>query len=206
VRASAEEQVIVVSTSDLRRAGLRDGFDPCPAPILAAVFAPGASRPMARARAEADPSYKQIICYVVLMCQGRLFHYRRSARATEHRLAGLRSLGVGGHLNVTDDGEVASPAGLERAIRRELAEEVVLDEVPPIEYLGIINDDSTPVGQVHVGLVAAARLTRPAVRLRDAALVDGRFDPPVSLLGRAAEFETWSQLCLPALVNLLGTS
>ena len=48
------------------------------------------------------------------------------------------------------------PAGdgslLERGLRRELQEELVLDHVPPVELLGFINDDANAVGSVHFGV------------------------------------------------------
>lgn len=201
-----DEPLIVVPADCLRAANLAQGFDPSPDPILAAAFKPNAARVMPRSAAEADPRFKQIVCYVVLRSGVRFFHYRRSSAVGERRLAGLRSLGVGGHLNAGDVGDAGDPNGLRRAIRRELDEEVVGADAPTIRFLGIINDDSTEVGRVHIGLVALAELAEPVVHLRDSTLVDGRFDPVGRLVEQAGVFETWSQLCLPALVNLLETS
>ncbi len=201
-----DERLIVVPVHHLRAANLAQGFDPMPEPILTAIFAPRVARVMPRSVAEADPRFKQIVCYVILRSRGLIFHYLRSAGAGERRLAGRRSLGVGGHLNADDANGALDQQGLQRAIQRELNEEVALGDVPSIRYLGIINDDSTEVGRVHLGLVALADLPRPDARLRDATLLDGRFDPPEELAVQAAAFETWSQLCLPALVNLPETS
>lgn len=204
VREQPTELLLVVPARLVRAAGVAQGFDPSPDPILAAVSTPRATRVMPRSEAEADPHFKQLVCYVILRSEGTVFHYRRSAAVGEPRLAGLRSLGVGGHVNATD-GTVGAE-GLDRAIRRELAEEVVLTETPTLRYLGVINDDSTEVGRVHLGLVALAELRRPLVRLRDPTLVDGRFDAPARLLDQASAFEGWSRLCLPALINLPAAS
>ncbi len=204
--SSTDERVIVVPVRDLVEANLSQGFDSSPNRILAAAFRPCVARAIPRSVAEADPRFKQFICYVILRSRGLIFHYRRSAGVGERRLAGLRSLGVGGHLNADDVDGVLDERGLRRAIQRELAEEVVLGVEPPIRYLGIINDDSTEVGRVHVGLVALAELSEPDVRLRDSTLLDGRFDRPRDIVEQAARFETWSQLCLPALLSLPGTS
>jgi predicted NUDIX family phosphoesterase len=201
-----DEPLIVVPVRHLRAANLAQGFDPSPEPILATVLKPNVARVMPRSVAEADPRFKQIVCYVIVRSQGLVFHYLRSAGAGERRLAGRRSLGLGGHLNADDADGALDHQGLQRAIQRELDEEVALGDVPSIRYLGIINDDSTEVGRVHVGLVALADLPRPDVRLRDTTLQDGRFDRPEDLAVRAAAFETWSQLCLPALISPPETS
>lgn len=200
--APGDERLIVVPVDALRAAGLAQGFDPSPDSILAAAFQPGIARVMPRSAAEADPRFKQLVCYVILRHGGQVFHYRRSAGVGERRLAGLRSLGVGGHLNAGDAGSRIDLASTGRAIRRELDEEVCLTEEPSVRYLGVINDDSQPVGRVHLGIVALAELCEPRVHLRDSALTDGRFDPPEALGDRAESFETWSQLCLPTLVSL----
>jgi predicted NUDIX family phosphoesterase len=203
---ATDELLIVLPVDELNAANLAQGFDPDPDHILAAAFKPNVARVMPRSAAEADPRFKQLVCYVVLRRGNLIFHYQRSSMAGERRLAGRRSLGIGGHLNAADVGDCLDSQSLRRGIRRELDEEVTVDEEPSVRYLGIINDDSTEVGRVHVGLVALADLSAATVRLRDATLLDGRFDRPEALVSHASEFETWSQLCLPSLVNLQGTS
>jgi len=193
-----EETLVVVAADFLRAADLKQGFDPQPERILEAIFAPGVATFLKRSLAESDPRFKQLVCYVVLRAGGSIFHYCRSAKAGETRLAGRRSLGVGGHLNAEDAGDRVGRQWLDRAIQRELSEEVELGAVTRLDFLGIINDDASDVGKVHVGVVAVAELETTTVRLRDSTLVDGRFDRPDVLAERAAEFETWSQLCLPA--------
>jgi predicted NUDIX family phosphoesterase len=194
-----DEELIVVPVDALRAAGLVQGYDPDPERLLAVAFSPGVARPLSRRSAETDERYKQLVCYVVLLYGDTVYHYRRSAEAGESRLAGLRSLGVGGHLNVADGVQADTLDGLFRAIRRELAEEVALDDEPTVAVVGAINDDANPVGRVHLGLVALARCATANVRLRDVALTDGRFDSVAEIARRSAEFETWSLLCLPAI-------
>lgn len=205
-KRATDERLVVVPVRDLLAANLAQGFDSSPDRILAAAFRPNIARFMPRSAAEADPRFKQIVCYVILRSRGLVFHYRRSAGVGERRLAGLRSIGVGGHLNADDVEGALDERGLRRAIQRELNEEVVLGDEPPIRYLGIINDDSTEVGRVHIGLAALAELGEPDARLRDSTLLDGRFDRPEDIVAQAATFETWSQLCLSALLSLPETS
>ncbi|HLH73179.1 MAG TPA: phosphoesterase [Chloroflexota bacterium] len=204
-----DEKLVVIAADFLRAIDLKQGFDPNAERVLEAVFTPGVASFLARSLAENDPRYKQIICYVILRAGRSIFHYQRSSRAGESRLAGLRSLGVGGHLNADDAKDQVGRQWLDRAIQRELQEEVELTEAAQeirIRYVGIINDDTSEVGQVHVGIVAVADLIAPAVRLSDTTLHDGRFNLPEDLIKRSTEFETWSQLCLPALLSLPETS
>jgi len=121
-----DEPLIVVPVRHLRAANLAQGFDPSPEPILATVLKPNVARVMPRSVAEADPRFKQIVCYVIVRSQGLVFHYLRSAGAGERRLAGRRSLGLGGHLNADDADGALDHQGLQRAIQRELDEEVAL--------------------------------------------------------------------------------
>ncbi|HEX5415367.1 MAG TPA: phosphoesterase, partial [Chloroflexota bacterium] len=109
---------------------------------------------------------------------------------------------IGGHVNATDAGNRVTPAALAAAIRREVAEEVALEAMPDIRYIGVINSNLGPVEQVHLGIVAVANLPAPIVTLRDPTLADGRFDPLPALTERLAEFETWSKLCIEALGDL----
>jgi predicted NUDIX family phosphoesterase len=199
--ALREEELVVVTVDALRAAGLSQGFDPNPERILSAAFTPGVARSLRRSLAEADERFKQIVCYIALLYDCTVFHYRRSPRVGETRLAGLRSLGIGGHLNSFDTNVGDPRQVLERAIRRELAEEVWLDHDPELSVVGVINDDANPVGRVHVGLVATGRLRNDDVRLRDETLVDGRFDLLADVGRRVQEFETWSRLCLPAILR-----
>ena len=113
-------------------------------------------------------------------------------------------IGIGGHIN-KDDAADETRAGESDAARaylcwegmnREIREEVFVGEDPELSLAGLINDDSTPVGQVHLGLVYLARLSEPCVAVRETELMVGSF-APVSALGRHyAAMETWSQIVI----------
>src|ERR1700745_1734225 len=104
-----------------------------------------------RSEVETDPSFKQLIPYVILKWQDQVFHYTRGKRATDTRLQALRSIGVGGHISAEDNSLFESP--YREAMFREVAEEVDLATSYREHCVGLINDDSTPVGQVHLGIV-----------------------------------------------------
>ena len=84
-------------------------------------------------------------------------------------------------------------------MRRELEEEVIVDTPLEMHCVGLINDDETPVGQVHLGVVHIADVERPAVEPRESEIIEAGFRPVESLLADLDRFESWSQICSRAL-------
>jgi predicted NUDIX family phosphoesterase len=197
VRDKAAERVLVVPTAVFHEAGVFQGFSPRADHYLPRLLDPRHLSYRARAEAETDPSFKQLIPYVVLRCGGQLFHYTRGQRATETRLQALRSIGVGGHICADDASLFDSP--YREAMFREVAEEVHLASPYDERCLGLINDDSTPVGQVHLGIVHVFDLAEPKVTRREQALTRAGFAPIEELRLERNEFETWSQIALDAI-------
>jgi predicted NUDIX family phosphoesterase len=195
------ERVLVTPTAVLHEAGLFQGFSPRVEHYLPRLLDPRQLSFLPRSQAETDPSFKQIIPYVVLKWRDQVFHYTRGKRGTETRLQALRSIGVGGHINEADVGLFDDP--YRTALRREVEEEVYLECSFEERCLGLINDDRTPVGQVHLGIVHVFELAEPRVRRREQALTQSGFAPLQELRARCEEFETWSQFVLgdPALLG-----
>jgi predicted NUDIX family phosphoesterase len=142
-------------------------------------------------------AYKQLIPYVVLKWRDELFHYTRGKRTTEARLQTLRSIGVGGHIEARDSNLYEN--AYREAMFREVNEEVDLQSSYTERCIGLINDDSTPVGQVHLGIVHVFELDQPSVRRREQALVRSGFAPLRQLRTERNEFERWSQFVLDVL-------
>src|SRR5688500_10825301 len=110
-----DERVLVIPTAQFRAAGYFHGFRPADEAYRAAVLDPAAYSFRPRREVETDPSFKQLIPYVVLRYGGELFHYRRGGSGTEKRLAALRSVGIGGHISEGDgSGGDAYRAGMLR--------------------------------------------------------------------------------------------
>ncbi len=84
-------------------------------------------------------------------------------------------------------------------MHRELAEEVIIDTPYVEQCIGLINDDHTPVGRVHLGVVHLFDVERPAVRPHEPEILDAGFRPASELLADLDRFESWSQYCLRAL-------
>ena len=193
------ELVMAVRTEELFRAGYFQGLQAGGDAWLKWIFEPQRSRFLPRAEAENDPRWKQVIPYVMLSCGDAVFTYRRGRRSSETRLRELHSVGLGGHIRHSDESMFAAPgweayrAGLER----ELAEEVEVGAaVTEDRLVGLINDDSSEVGRVHIGLVHLRRVGAPAVRARETKIAGGRFVPVAELAGSGSAFESWSELCL----------
>ena len=62
-------------------------------------------------------------------------------------------------------------------LRREWQEEVIADFEPSFEAVGLLNDDTTPVGQVHLGLVYLADAAGRPVAIREVDKLSGSFEP-----------------------------
>src|SRR5437667_2290313 len=106
-----------------------------------------------RSEAEQDKRYKQLIPYVLIICDGKILRYRRGRGGQETRLHGLYSVGIGGHISEEDHGLFSSRLGYHEGMRRELMEEVAIDQTQEAPAVAVINDDSTEVGYVHFGVV-----------------------------------------------------
>ena len=145
-----------------------------------------------RGDAEEDPTHKQVIPYLVLRDGERWFLMRRTKAGGDARLHDLWSIGVGGHLN-PGDGDV------EGGLRREWAEEVVAAFEPAFEAVGLLNDDTTPVGAVHVGIVFVADATGRPVAIRETDKLTGSFVTTDAVAAVRDSMETWSRLVFDAL-------
>lgn len=189
----------MVPTAVFHDAGVFQGFSPRVAHYLPRLLDPRHLSYRLRAEVETDPSYKQIVPYVVLRWRDQVFHYTRGKRATEVRLQALRSIGVGGHISADDRTLFDSP--YREALFREVDEEVRLGSAYEERCLGLINDDSTPVGQVHLGVVHVFDLAEPKVEPREQALTRAGFASIEELRTQREEFETWSRFVLDVLTD-----
>jgi predicted NUDIX family phosphoesterase len=201
-----DEKVLVIPTERFRAAGYFHGFRAADSAYRFALLVPDAYEFRPRSEVETDPSYKQLIPYVVLKCGPDVFHYQRGAAGTEKRLQALRSIGIGGHICEADATPPAPPGtayarldAYETGMRRELFEEVAIGCHWKGRFLGFINDDRTPVGSVHLGVVHLFELESRDVQAREDALAEAGFAPLTELAARAEQFETWSQFVLEEL-------
>ncbi|MFA5075312.1 MAG: hypothetical protein WC436_04385 [Candidatus Babeliales bacterium] len=102
-----------------------------------------------RSQAETDTNYKQIIPYIVYKFEDKLFVMQRRSTASEVRLQNKLSLGIGGHIREED---IQSKTIFDWA-KREFSEEIEFSGNFEIQPIGLLNDESNSVGQVHTGFV-----------------------------------------------------
>ncbi|MHB1561356.1 MAG: phosphoesterase [Isosphaeraceae bacterium] len=196
-----DERVLVIPAAQLDLLGRFQGFSPDADRYIAGLLVPEFMDYRPRSEVEEDPGYKQIIPYVVFRSRGSVFCYTRGKSQGEARLHRLRSLGVGGHVSIEDAGGGRSLDAYESALRRELDEEVAITSEGRIGRVGLINDDSTPVGRVHLGVVHLYELNEPGVTPREDGLADAGFLDLDTIRQLRGEFETWSQICIDALLG-----
>jgi predicted NUDIX family phosphoesterase len=197
------ECVLVVPTTLFHELGHFQGFSGDAERYLSTLLSPQHTSFRPRSEMEEDPSFKQLIPYVIFRYRdaaGRvhLFQYTRGKGQGEGRLHSKRSIGIGGHISAEDSGDTLS-AAYQEGMRRELAEEVAIDTPYSERRAGLINDDQTEVGKVHLGVVHIFDVEQPAVQPREADIIEAGFRPLDEILADASRFETWSQICLDAL-------
>lgn len=197
------EQVLVVRKARFDELGYFQGFTPEVGRYLPGLLNREYLSYRPRGEVEQDPSWKQLIPYVIFLYRApggveTVFQYTRGSGQGEGRLHHKRSIGIGGHISSLDAAH-RSRDPYEEGMRRELEEELIIDTPFEIQCVGLINDDCTEVGQVHLGLVHLAEVAQPAVRPREKDICQSGFQPVAQLLEEQADFETWSQLCLKAL-------
>jgi predicted NUDIX family phosphoesterase len=153
--------------------------------ILAVIGAEAGFR--ARGEVEDDPSWKQVIPYVVLRDGARMFLMRRTRAGGDARLHERYSIGVGGHVNPAD-------GDLRGGLLREWQEEIDADFLPEFRLLGLLNDDTDPVGAVHLGVVYEADAAGRPVAVRETHKLAGEFATLDRVRAVVDRMETWSQL------------
>jgi len=201
-----DEQVLVVQRKVFESAGAFNGLAMDTQKYLDKLFAPGVPRFMPRPQAEKDPSFKQLIPYVIMTCNGKYLSYVRGKRAGETRLVAKRSIGIGGHINPIDADNSSLFAYLFEnyltAVQREVAEEVSVETNHSDKIVALLNDDSNEVGQVHLGIVHLWTLDEPKVRKEEQMITQMGFMSIPELQEVRDTMETWSQICFDGLADM----
>ena len=202
--ATADEKVLGFPRSVFESLGPFQGFNADVDHYLPTILDARNNSFQPRAQAETNPSFKQIIPYVVVTDGQAVLHYVRGKKAGEQRLVAKGSIGIGGHINDEDHSLFA--VGLQAfqdAVRREVCEELEIQGVFDAKPVGLINDDSTEVGRVHFGIVHVLFRTSVQVKKKEQVITQLEFVPIEELKAKREQMETWSQLCLDNLDVLL---
>jgi len=200
-----EERVLCFERKLFEELGVFQGLSLAIEKYLPVVTSSSNTLYLNRSDAEQDKRYKQLIPYVLIICHGRILRYRRGRGGQETRLHGLYSVGIGGHISEEDHGLFSSGLGYQEGMRRELMEEVAIDEVKETA-VAVINDDSTDVGYVHFGVVHVLPVANENVAGRRSGIVAPEFIPIVEAVKDLSGYESWSRFCLEHLNVLLSDS
>jgi predicted NUDIX family phosphoesterase len=203
---SPNENILVIRRSLFDELGAFQGLSFEPDKYLSAILSRGNNFFIPRSQAEGDPAFKQIIPYALIVFQNSVLHYVRGKKAGEQRLVAKGSIGIGGHMGEVADkflwhstDEETYRAGVER----EVNEEIKIDAPFEDRIVALLNDDTTEVGSVHLGVVHVFKLAEPKVEKRETMITGLTFFAKEELLARRETMETWSQICLDSLDRLL---
>ncbi|MBF0225675.1 MAG: phosphoesterase [Desulfobacterales bacterium] len=145
-----------------------------------------------RSVCENDPQFQQLIPYCIIERDKKILVYER--KATEKRLHGLLSCGIGGHISEEDYSEDKKISDIILySLKRELLEEILYKGNSHPHFQGLINEETSPVGKVHLGLVYVLDVhdITPQEELFMARWMD--ID---EIYSQIETFELWSQLAL----------
>src|SRR5881394_3983234 len=200
----ADENVLVIRRRLFDELGAFQGVNFEPEKYLKAILSRGSNFFIPRPEAESNPAYKQIIPYALIVFQNTVLHYVRGKKAGEQRLIAKGSIGIGGHMNETDESLFAMDQEAYRAgVEREVNEEIKIDTPFEDQIVALLNDDSTEVGRVHLGIVHIFKLQEPKVQKREAMITGLTFLTKEELTKRRESLESWSQICVDSLERLL---
>src|SRR4026208_979216 len=191
---ATEENVLVIRRELFDQLGSFHGLNFEPRKYLGAFLSRGNNFFLPRAEAEINPAYKQIIPYALIAFQTKVAYYVRGKKAGEQRLVAKGSIGIGGHMNETDESLFALDEQAYRGgVEREVNEEIKIDTPFEDRIVALLNDDTTEVVQGHLCIFHIFKLTEPKLEKREAMITGLTFLAKKQLLARRETMETWSQ-------------
>src|SRR5437762_4009285 len=202
-----DENILVIRRSLFDKLGAFQGLTFQPEKYLRTILSRGNNFFIPRPQAESDPTFKQIIPYALIVFENSVLHYVRGKKAGEQRLVAKGSIGIGGHMAEDADkflwhytDEETYRAGVER----EVNEEIKIDAPFEDRIVALLNDDTTEVGSVHLGVVHVFDLAQQKVEKREAMITNLAFLTRAELMARRESLESWSQICVDSLDRLLS--
>ncbi|MFC1757818.1 phosphoesterase [Planctomycetota bacterium] len=198
------EHVLVVPTEAFHQLGHFQGFSTEVDRYVDQLLVPENISYRPRDVMEEDASFKQLIPYIIFRHTDSngsqsLFRYRRGSGNGETRLRSKLSIGIGGHISSEDSEEQGNSDPYAVGMRRELEEEVIIETAYTEYCAGMINDDETEVGKVHLGVVHVFDVETPDVRSREEEIADAGFLSIDQLRNETEQMESWSRICFDAL-------
>lgn len=204
------ETILAVSQSGLGALLQRDGFHSMNADQIASLFAGIGLWLGPREQLENNPVFRQIIPYTVILAGRKVLAYTRAGAGSERRLHGRRSLGIGGHVDLRDlvhvGGRIDVLATMHDAATREVREEIGDIGIFKREWLGILLDDASEVGRVHVGVACIWSVDAASGVSTDLTVECVSFADAEELNIRDPNWERWSSMLVPVVQKWIQSS
>lgn len=196
-RDKFQERVMVVSRNDIFSLGIWHGIKTDDIQKYIGLISQK-HKFILRSRTESDPSWQQIIPYLIFENSGKYFVMQRRGDHTDRRLANKFSIGIGGHINREDIEKIKDSEGIGgnkimQWAKREFEEEVDYNGKFKAKFLGLINDDSNDVGLVHLGLVIKISGDSGNISIKDEHK-SGSLESLSKIGTYYKHMETWSQI------------
>ena len=203
------EHVLVVPTALFQSIGHFQGFNANADKYREILLRPDNVAFLPRSVAETDPGFKQLIPYMIFQYidpSGKtfVFRYVRGKGQGEGRLHHKSSVGIGGHISSIDRSDSTDHDLYREGMNRELNEEVIIETNYTEHCVGLINDDKSEVGRVHLGIVHCFDLEEPKMRANEPDIIESGFVEVGELLADLSGFESWSAICLQSLFGQPG--
>ena len=151
---------------------------------------------------ENDPSYQQIIPYIVFNYQDKYFLYHYLAKAGEDRLKSDYAIGIGGHIN--SDDVKGNEDLLETGRDREWNEEVEYkDELIEKKLIGLIADNGRPVESAHLGIAYIYKGTTPNISVKETDKIAGELMSLEDTAREASNTKGWAPIIYKEYISKL---
>jgi len=203
----AARMILATATADLPKTFEQTGFHPIDGGQAVSALAASGLWLGPRPVLEETPAYRQIIPYVVLRYGDSFVRYTRTPAGGEARLHGRMSIGLGGHIDLSDiiavDDAVDLAATVEAASERELEEELGAVVTRDRQWIGVLVDNESSVGRVHVGLVGLWTLASLPSSIPEDAIGDVTLCTVAMLEASRDRLEGWSELLLDHLAAVV---
>lgn len=156
-----------------------------------------------RTTCETDPSFLQLIPYVMVRRGDEVYSYVRGGSGGESRLHGEMSVGLGGHVDSAPS-NVSLKDHLLNEAARELEEEVgLIVDLERLHVVGVLVDATTPVQEVHLGVLCVYDMNKDEVlgTEEEDVVVLGSFKSLEVIGSHFPRLENWSKLALTYLTT-----
>lgn len=195
------ENVLVIPTA-LANSLCPTLFSPVPANIEMDIFAQHSFRE--REEAEVNFDFKQVIPYLVVTYGNSFLLSQRTSQQQEKRLHNKYALGQGGHVNDLDLNH-STPLifGLLREIKEEfLISDTIISCIP----VGLVNENTTEVGKVHLGIVYRIEVNSPYFAIGEEGKHTAQWVASTDLSQFYASMENWSKILLDHYINQMPSA